>query len=300
MIFRFNNFEKVKEVDDLYTLSVNAVDKAGNASNKSITFSVNRFGSVYSVSESTKKILNKFISKEEDITFIETNVDALQEVRITLFKDNITKVLVRGKDYTVEEISGENMWHQYIYKIKKENFVEDGVYRIIVYSVDEANNKSGNNMDSKLTEISFAVDKTPPNIIVADLESNKTYPLANKPVSMSVNDNLSLESVDVLLNGEELKSWTKEEIKNGGLQDSGFNFEISGDSTKAHTISIVATDSAGNKQTVDIKNFYVTTNLIIRFRNNKIVFYGTTGGMTTLAMFAVYVILRRRKLKIAN
>ncbi|MEN2774839.1 carboxypeptidase regulatory-like domain-containing protein [Acetivibrio clariflavus] len=300
MIFRFNNFEKVKEVDDLYTLSVNAVDKAGNASNKSITFSVNRFGSVYSVSESTKKILNKFISKEEDITFIETNVDALQEVRITLFKDNITKVLVRGKDYTVEEISGENMWHQYIYKIKKENFVEDGVYRIIVYSVDEANNKSGNNMDSKLTEISFAVDKTPPNIIVADLESNKTYPLANKPVSMSVNDNLSLESVDVLLNGEELKSWTKEEIKNGGLQDSGFNFEISGDSTKAHTISIVATDSAGNKQTVDIKNFYVTTNLIIRFRNNKFAFYGTTGGMTTLAMFAVYVILRRRKLKIAN
>lgn len=300
LIFRFNNFEKVKEVDDLYTLSVNAVDKAGNASSKSITFSVNRFGSVYSITESTKKILNKFISKEEDITFIETNVDALQEVRITLFKDNITKVLVRGKDYTVKEISGENMWHQYIYKIKKENFVEDGVYRIIVYSVDEANNKSGNNMDSKLTEISFAVDKTPPNIIVADLESNKTYPLANKPVSMSVNDNLSLESVDVLLNGEELKSWTKEEIKNGGLQDSGFNFEISGDSTKAHTISIVATDSAGNKQTVDIKNFYVTTNLIIRFRNNKIVFYGTTGGMTTIALLAVYAILRRRKLKVAN
>lgn len=300
MVFRFNNFEKIKEVDDLYTLSVNAIDKAGNASYESITFSVNRFGSVYSVTESTKRILNKFISNEEDITFIETNVDVLQDVRVTLFKDNITKVLIKDKDYTVEEISGDNMWYQYIYKIKKENFVEDGVYRITVYSVDKANNKSGNNMESKLTEISFGVDKTPPNIIVADLESDKTYPLNNKPVSMSINDNLSLESVVVLLNGKELKSWTRQDIENEGLQSSGFKFEISGDSTRAHMLNIVATDSAGNKQTVDIKNFYVTTNLMIRFRNNKIVFYGTTGGTTTLVMLAAYTIFKRRRLKVAN
>ncbi len=299
MVFTFRNFKKVKEVDDLYTLSVNVMDKAGNSFVQSVSFSVNRFGSTYTVADTTEKILGKFISSEEDIVLTETNVDALHEIKITMFKDNMTKVMSPNKDYTIKEVGGKNMWHQYIYTIRKDNFTEDGVYRLTVYSVDKANNKSENTMDTKLTEISFGVDKTEPNIIVADLEEGETYPLNSKPVTMSINDNLKLESVKVVLNGKEIKKWSSKDIEKRVKNKNDFGFEVAGDSIQAHDVKISSVDAAGNEKIVDIKNFYVTTNLLVRFLNNKPVFFGVTGGMTVITVpFAAYSVFRRRKIKI--
>lgn len=43
----FADFERVQNVDDIYTLTATITDKAGNETTKTITFSANRFGSVY-------------------------------------------------------------------------------------------------------------------------------------------------------------------------------------------------------------------------------------------------------------
>ena len=40
-------------------------------------------------------------------------------------------------------------------------------------------------------------------------------------------------------------------------------------------MKIVCTDAAGNEQTEEITNFYVTTNLFVRYYNNKPLFFGS-------------------------
>ena len=45
--FTFSDFAHEQDVDDIYTLTAREIDFAGNETEQSITFSVNRFGSVY-------------------------------------------------------------------------------------------------------------------------------------------------------------------------------------------------------------------------------------------------------------
>ena len=80
----------------------------------------------------------------------ETNPDALQNIRITLFKNNQTIILQEGTD-----------------------------------SEDAAGNVAENTLDTKKQEIGFGVDKTKPNMVVTNLESDTTYPLENLTVSLS-------------------------------------------------------------------------------------------------------------------
>ncbi len=293
-IFTFKNFERSKEMDDMYTLTASVQDYAGNSSQQKIRFSVNRFGSTYSLDEECQSFLGKYIQSEKDIILEETNVDILEDIKITLFKDNSSRVLEKGRDYTIEEIRGNNMWHQYTYSINKSNFAEDGVYKLVVYSVDYADNKSQNIMDSKKCEINFAVDKTKPNIIVSDLETGKTYAVTNKSVAFDAKDNLKLQAIEVLLDNKNWKKWSGDEIAdNKNVTD--LIFEIAGDSTDSHSAKITATDAAGNMSTVDIDNFYVTTNLWVRFVNNKPVMMGSFGGITLISLASGYVVFRRKR-----
>ena len=45
--FKLNDFERVPELDDMYTMFATVYDLAGNSSEATVMFSVNRFGSVY-------------------------------------------------------------------------------------------------------------------------------------------------------------------------------------------------------------------------------------------------------------
>ena len=62
-----------------------------------------------------------------------------------------------------------------------------------------------------------------------------------------------------------------------------FTFDIPGDSTGAHQVKIVCTDAAGNEQTEEITNFYVTTNLFVRYYNNKPLFFGSIAAVVVIA-----------------
>ena len=127
----------------------------------------------------------------------ETNPDALQNIRITLFKNNQTIILQEGTDYRIEVRGGNGQWYEYIYTVLAKNFADDGVYRLTFYSEDAAGNIAENTLDTKKQEIGFGVDKTKPNMVVTNLESDTTYPLENLTVSLSAGDNLLLQSVVV-------------------------------------------------------------------------------------------------------
>ena len=295
-VFTFNNFESKKEVDDIYTLSASIIDKAGNISEQSITFSVNRFGSTYALSDETKQLNGTYVQTPIDAVVTETNVDKLSNIKITLFKNNETMTLLQGEDYSLEIEGGEGKWYKYTYTILSENFKDDAVYRLVVHSEDEAGNVAENTLDTKKSEISFGVDKTSPTANVSNLESGKTYALDNMTVNMSVNDNLKLDSVVVYLDEKEHMNLRDDEleevIQNGGET----SFEIAGGQTSSHTVEIVLTDAAGNVFNSEIEDFYVTTNLWVRYYTNKPLFYGSIAGVVIIVgLIVLLVIFRRQK-----
>ncbi len=297
-VFTFVNFEKVKEVDDIYTLTASLTDKAGNSSEKTITFSVNRFGSTYALSEDTENINGSFIKDSQDIIVTETNVNELENIKITLFMNNTTVVLTEGKDYRVDFTGGEGQWYKYTYTIFKSNFAEDGVYRLTVYSEDTAGNVAENTLDTKKAEINFGVDKTLPTINVKNLESGETYPVENLTVEMSANDNLNLTAVTVYLDdySNVYKSWTSDELTEIIENSGDFTFDVSGASKDAHNVKVVAVDAAGNEYIEEITDFYVTTDIWVRYYNNKPLFFGTIGGgLLLIGLITFFIVTKRKK-----
>ena len=296
-VFTFKNFAKEKEVDDIYTLAATLTDKAGNTTEKTILFSANRFGSTYALSAATEQLNGSYVQTPQDVVVTETNPDALQNIRITLFKNNQTIILQEGTDYRIEVRGGNGQWYEYIYTVLAKNFADDGVYRLTFYSEDAAGNIAENTLDTKKQEIGFGVDKTKPNMVVTNLESDTTYPLENLTVSLSAGDNLLLQSVVVYLDdySKAYTTWTAEEIAAIVADQGEFTCDIPGDSTGAHQVKIVCTDAAGNEQTEEITNFYVTTNLFVRYYNNKPLFFGSIAAVVVIAGVAIALAAGKKK-----
>lgn len=296
-VFTFKNFAKEKEVDDIYTLAATLTDKAGNTTEKTILFSANRFGSTYALSAATEQLNGSYVQTPQDVVVTETNPDTLQNIRITLFKNNQTIILQEGTDYRIEVRGGNGQWYEYIYTVLAKNFADDGVYRLTFYSEDAAGNVAENTLDTKKQEIGFGVDKTKPNMVVTNLESDTTYPLENLTVSLSAGDNLLLQSVVVYLDdySKAYKTWTAEEVAAIVADQGEFTFDIPGDSTGAHQVKIVCTDAAGNEQTEEITNFYVTTNLFVRYYNNKPLFFGSIAAVVVIAGVVIALTAGKKK-----
>lgn len=299
------------EQDGIYTLncyardmSANEMDKilvsASNENCEKVMFSVNREGSTYSLSsmsEDAKKMLGSFTKEAQDVVLTEINATELSNVKITLFKNDQTIVLKEGEDYRMDADGGNGEWYIYTYTIFAKNFGDDGIYRLVVHSEDEAHNIAENTLSEKDLDISFGIDKTPPILtLLSELESGQVYPVENLEVVLETNDNLKLMSVVVYLDGAEYKAWNEVEINEILLQNNEYRFEVSGDSTDAHDLLIVLTDAAGNNTELKISKFYVTTNSWVRFYNNKPLFFGSIGGTAAVAGgFSALIIRRRRK-----
>lgn len=303
--FTFKNFAEEKAIDDIYTLTATLTDKAGNTTTQTVTFSVNRFGSTYALSDAAEQLNGTYVKEPVDVVLTETNADELSNIKITLFKDGEATVLKEETDYKIEVTGGNGQWFHYTYTIFAENFAADGVYSLTIESDDKAGNAAKNDQDTKNTAINFGVDSTLPIINIENLESKTTYALDNMTVKMSVKDNLKLTKVIVELDGKEYKSWSGEEleaiIQNGG----NFTFDISGDSTDAHNLVVYAIDAAGNGEKISdtelpanaekVEDFYVTTNLWVRYYTNKPLFFGSIAGVIVLAGLIVFLVVYRKK-----
>ena len=297
-IFTFNNFPEKKEVDDIYTLTATLTDKAGNTTTKSIRFSANRFGSTYALPKATEELNGSYTQSGKDVVMTETNANQLKNIKVILFKNGETITLKEDDDYRIDVKGGNGQWYEYTYTVYSANFSDDGVYRLSFSSEDDAGNKAENTLDTKNKEISFSVDKTKPDIVVTNIENGSTYPVDKLTVTMSASDNILLKTMSVYLDDydKEYKTWTAEDIAKIIDADGNFTFDIDGNSTGAHKVKVVCTDAAGNEQTVEITDFYVTTNLFVRFYNNKVLFFGTIGGVIVIAAaIVVLLVLKKRK-----
>lgn len=283
--FVFEQLKNTKETDDIYTLKVTTTDLAGNSQAKQMSFSVNRFGSVYTFSQDLKNIVGKYVKDEVDVVVTETNVSALKsgagKVRVT--RNNAVVDLKEGIDYTVTNKTVSGGWSTYVYTIPKEKFAADGKYKILFSSVDTAGNRNDNSDEEKQAAISFGIDKTAPVVAPLNIENNTQYSESKKDAVISIQDNLVLEQVKVYINGKETPV---------AYNGQNYQFTVSKNMGQQN-VEIVATDAAGNETCSRVQNVLVSKNVVAKWVNNTPVFLLS---MAVILAAAWYIYKHREKL----
>lgn len=219
-------FEHTRLNDGIYTLKVDVLDKAGNTQSETVTFTVNRFGSVYDYNQYTTDTLNgKYVQAvTENIVITEYNPSPLSEnAVISLTRDGAPveisdSNLVITPVYT-ESATGASGWYEYKYEISKNVFSTvdsetgsikylDGIYKLYVTSKDIANNDSEN--ISAGADMSFSLDSTAPIIASITGLEKKTVNDVKQDVSYEIFDAIGIDTIEVTyfgVNGETTETY---------------------------------------------------------------------------------------------
>lgn len=322
----FDTFEKIVENDGIYTLTVKMIDKAGNEASEQYTFTVNRFGSVYQYSDELVALIHgggQYVTDvKDDLVITEYNADRLLEdsLKILITRDGETVDVAYTSnpvDINADVAIGADGWYQYVYTIKASNFEKDGVYKISLNSkygaVDSPENDStsvpDNSVDEKGEKIvdamSFTVDSVAPEIRnIVNLEK-RIVNAQTLEVKYTLVDVGGLKSVEIILNGETVDTVTE-------FGDSVYNYSgkfTIKESPDAQTVQIKVTDLAGNvtdtaSEDFSTKDLYVfndrvtvSTNFFVRWYANKLLFWGSIGGVVVLAAVVCFLVAAKKKKK---
>lgn len=274
----YANFRKTKEYDDVYTLTVTARDKAGNTSRLSKTFTVCRFGSRFSATP--KEVSGKYVKKmDRDIIIAEKTPAKLKKRKGILRLDG--RRLKEGAVLSEEKSGG---WNRYYYTFPKELFDKEGVYSLDTDSLDSAGNTS---QFSESGFFTVYVDRTPPVIAASGVQENSQYSPEKAKLQISLSDNIRAASFSVRANGILIyKSEGKNFRPQANVQlPPGLN----------QTISVTATDAAGNTGEYELKGVTVSASPILRLLAKRTFDVGL--GAALLAAFLTVLLKRRKKNK---
>lgn len=276
----FYNFKE--NMDDIYTLTAETTDKAGNQYSTSKIFSVNRDGSTYLYDDYTEELIkNGYTNDPKNLVVSEINVDTLTFQELTVSENGTQKTLEQNKDFEVSESGSDVSWKEYKYTINASNFENEGDYNVSIYSEDRATNVTTNTAKSK--DILFAVDKTSPVISLANIEDGGRYKVESQKFTANVDDNMALDKVEYYVDDELKQTFDADEVSaNGG------SLELSVDSSNTfRNVSVKAYDKANNEATTASVDVLVSANTWVQFYNNKPAFYGTIGGGVAAVAAAV-------------
>ena len=306
----FGDFAREQANDGIYTLTATIKDLAGNESSTVVTFSVNRFGSVYKYDSYLASLIKDggayVRAVEKDLIITEYNADRLLEgsLNLTITRDGRPVENVKfTATPSVNEFAplGASGWYQYQYTISKDNFAKDGLYKISVSSEDVAGNTPVNNSGEGM-EIVFRVDATPAELTsIVGLEESIVN-AAELNVRYTVFDAMGIRSIKVYVDGALVGSEITE--FGGDMNNYNGSFTI-GESNTAQTVRIVVEDLAGNITDTDAASFTsaytfnnavtVSTNVFVRLYANKPLFFGTCAGTAAAAAGIALAISKRRK-----
>ena len=312
-IYKYRDFAEVLENDGIYNFTVELSDKAGNSTSKSVTFSVNRFGSTFKASDESEKLIkNGYTNAEQDIVVEEINVSPLTKHSVTLAKSggNSTE-LVENTDYTFTSSNNSNEWCKSVYTVNKKNFSDEAAYTVTIMSVDKAKNTNNNRManSSLSTEqknereyaISFVVDKTSPLVSITGIKDNELYKEASKKVKIVCeDDNLDKSKLVVTLDSKKLaegKDYTIVDDKDGSIAGM-LTAEIV---LKAETggikenLKVTIGDLAGNTGEKSVDNFILSANIFQRFFANPVLVICTFAGLALVIAAVIFFVAKKRK-----
>ena len=324
---------KTVENDGIYELTIGITDKANHSTQSSMKFTINRYGSVYEYNDYLASLIK---DGGQYITIADGNAAAINEDLIIteynadrILKDSLKILVTRDGeaidvDYSTspskidDQVAISNGgWYKYVYTIKASNFAQDGVYKISLTSAYAASDSETNdstsvpensiaaNGEKILDTMSFTVDTKAPEIRnIVNLES-AIVNAQTLDVKYTIVDVGGLKSIEIILNGKTIETITE-------FGDSVFNYSgqfTINESNDAQTVRFRITDLAGNVTDTDAENFTtgelyifndvvtVSTNFFVRFYANKLLFWGSIGGVVALAAAIFLIIAAKRKKK---
>ena len=264
----FQNFPEEPDTDDVYRLSAKIVDMAGNETTEELWFSVNRFGSTYLLSDRAKALQGSYQKEGEEILISEINADEVLSSALTLYRNEEKHALSEGAEYQTTRSGGNGKWHRGDYLIKKDNFDKEGLYHLQISSQDKAGNLASTEQTERGAELRFGIDRTPPRILLSNVDNQGVYRGDALDLDLSVQDNLWLEQVDATVDGTEELSWRDKSLQEAVAKDS-FPLQISGEKGKRHKLLVVARDAAGNESRKEVSDFVITNNPLLRLISQK-------------------------------
>ena len=221
---------RLKNYDGIYTLTVKSADKAANKQDKQITFSVNRFGSVYALSQDLYEVVttqNKYWKTEDlkgkALEVYEINPNKVTDFKVYLQNDSGETFQPSNNNYKVPQQSANaNAWYQYTYVFGIDDFKTDGKYTFFVKSNDNTGFKKlkldyrNDTQDPELSKYvvyntSFHVDNAAPSIIsINGIFDKQTYNDLPHKIEFEMSDIDTLKELQILVDGKEIAKWSAE------------------------------------------------------------------------------------------
>ena len=314
MTYVFNNFTgedgKERKYDNIYNLDVSTIDKSGHTTKaQRITFSVNRYGSVYICKP------NRYYAEKPVIQVEEINVNPInfksKETYVNVISSSGKTQTLKSKDLIIQkqEASDKN-WYSYLYAIPSSCFDVDDVYSIKVSSKDNAKRVSTNINDANKKDIMFTVDTTNPYFEVTNYIENENIKADSKELEIALMDDTSgVASYSILFDGQPVEDFDTKIYEN----KVNFKFNVKGATAlrdaKGRQLEVRITDAAGRTNTMSENdkstfNVRISSNVFVEalatmqdFYQKTAAFWCTVAGIIAVIGIAIWIILAKKKKK---
>ena len=247
-----------RAADGICMLYGTACDLAGNRSRVRRNLCVNRFGSLYDISEDpgTMEIVQGYYTDAlKPFVIAEYNVSPIKSRQITLYRNSGARVLEESADYTVmQEKSAAGM--KYVYVIDPAAYREEGKYSVLIESEDEAGNicrSPGRFRAGTEYSPTWAVDRTPPQVRIAQEDADGQKYVADSVVlSLVPSDNMELKNLEIQISDDQGRLIEKRVISGQELREvmdrNGGEVPVTIRADAGwQTLRAVAADGAGNR-----------------------------------------------------
>ena len=293
-----------QSADGIYTVEASIRDKATNkASAVPVTFTVNRYGSVYEFVSGIDEVNGKHVQAvEKDLVIREYSATKLK----TPLDSNV-QITINGKPVSAADVKAEEKhenggWYEYTYTVAPSSFAEDGYYKLEVSSTDSENGKVSGTAKYSDMGLAFFKDGTKPQIESILGMEKPTYNENEHSVDFNVYDAIGLASVKVYVDGKEVLTQTEFEDANT-FNGSLLLNEMS---SRQH-VRFVVEDLAGNVTDTDdeieafapayefVPDITVSTNFFVRWYAQPGLFWGSIGGGAALIALVAFLLSRKKK-----
>ncbi|MGI6216400.1 MAG: hypothetical protein ACOYIK_02190, partial [Coriobacteriales bacterium] len=301
MSVAYEDFARVLENDDVYTLDASISDKAGNKSEEKVTFSVNRFGSNYVFVNGTENIAGTYQNSAPTVTVNEINVSGLDTSKshVEVVHDSQVMSLESGKDYQTTVGTGSQGWSVTTYTLPSKLFETDGYYRVLLTSRDLADNLSQNSMDAKnstrngTADLGFAVDTTAPENNLIGVESGQSYLSPELEIGIDSHDNLGIKQTTLKVDGKEVAVWGADMGENDYT-----TYSLPADNA-SHSIELESVDLAGNTRASNFDGVFLAKDwgsYVLNTPQMRSAFIAIVIGAIAAVGIAIYLVRRHRRL----
>lgn len=314
MTYVFNNFTgedgKERKYDNIYNLDVSTIDKSGHTTKaQRITFSVNRYGSVYICKP------NRYYAEKPVIQVEEINVNPInfksKETYINVISSSGKIQTLKSKDLIIQKQEASNKnWYSYLYAIPSKCFDIDDVYSIKVSSKDTAKRVSTNINDANKKDIMFTVDTTNPYFEVTNYIENENIKAESKELEIALMDDTSgVASYNISFDGQPIENVETKVYEN----KVNFKFDVKGATAlkdaKGRQLEVKITDAAGRTNTMSENdkstfNVRISSNVFVEalatmqdFYQKTTAFWCTVAGIVAVIGVVAWIIIAKTKKK---